>query len=303
MANEVLWSGIKSESERPQILAEILGIQTDQYYITNHPAIMDLGDVAGTNSDTKKIREDDLNGNAVMTSISEDSTWANSAYTPNMLEVAVGEYYDNYELSDTAAMVQDGQLDPARFAASMMRKRALTFTSLLATAVATFTNTQDAGAGSPTLEDFMDARHKLELLLNDPSQIAIAVLKPSVALALQKDATFNQQMNNAKDDPGVQAMSRMFGGAYRGRVFNTDIFVTPKVATASSKYQNGLFVRGAILTARGTPAQQLADQVLLGDVLFEKQRGAGNTTFTRSTTFMGVGVGQQTAGVLWTTAV
>ena len=301
MANEVLWSAIKSDSERPLIEAEILGIQTDQYWLMNHPAIIDLGDVTGTNTDTKKIREDDLNGAGVMTSIAEDASWSNSAYSPNMLSASVGQYFDQYELSDTTQMVQDGQLDPVRFAANFAKKRALTWTNLVATAIATFTNTKDAGAGVPTLEDFMDARHELELLYNDPSLAAMAVLKPAVAQALAKDAMFAQQMNLAKDLPEVQAMARLFGGVYKGRVFNTDIFASPKVATAGGKYSNGLFVRGAILTVKGTQPARLADQVQLGDMLFEQERGAGNTTFVRSTSFMGVAVGQQAAGVLWTT--
>lgn len=299
MANEVLWSAIKSDSEREILLAEILGIQTDQYYILNHPALIDTGDVARSGSDTVKVREDNLNGAAALGSIAENGSWANAAYDVNALSVAVGQRYQQFEVSDLARMVSDGQLDLGRFAVNLMQAEALTWTNLIAAAVTTFTNTGVDLAADPTLEDFLVAVQAHELLYNDPRLLKISVMHPAQFHALQQDAAFLQAANVSAADPEVMAIAKMVGGVYKGRYYNTDIFTSFQVVTDGGKYQGGVFSRGALLTAYGTPvAESQTEGILLGRLLFERQRSTtGPRTQIRGSTFMGVDVAQQDAGV------
>lgn len=299
MANEILWNTIKTDAGRELVVTEMLGIQTDPYYIENHPALLDVADVTGSGSDTANIREDNLNGAAAMTALANESdTYVNSTYDVNKYPVAVADYYTQWTVKDVAKMASmGGELDTSRFAIDMAQRRALTWTSLIATTQASITAVHTMTA-APTCDDLVVAGQKLELAYNDPMTVKLAILEPHQFHAIQLDAGFVQALNVAMQDPEIKALAKMLGGVYKGRYQGIDIFVSFKVGTNAGKYQGAVFCRGAILKSKGRPVAELADQVLLGDMLFDRQRSQTLPEMIyRGKTFMGCAIGQQAAGI------
>lgn len=304
MANEIQWSGISSDTSRTVIISEMLSSLADEYALPNHPALITAPDAAGSGSDTVYIDSDDLESGGVLTSIAEGGTWANTAYASDRYSVSVGQYYKQWNISDLVALVNPGgKFDAARFARGLIKRHNLTMTDLLAAEGATFSTTVDAGSGDATMEDLFDAISSLEGAYVDPALPKIAIIHPTVGKQLRKDSLFAQSANNAMNDPGVKALAASLGGVYIGRFQNTDVFQSFQVATSGGKYQNCIFARGAMLTARGTARAQTADQVALEMVLFERYRSETKPEYLyRGSSFLGANIAQDGAGILWTTA-
>jgi hypothetical protein len=304
MAGEIVWGTIKTDAQRLLIISEILAVLADPLALPNHEAIVVGPDVNGTNSDTVYIDQDDLETPRPMTSVAEGGTWSNTALATDRFSAAVGQKYLQWNVSDLAAAVSAGKLDAARFARALLRNYWMTWTDVIVTAGTTFSNSVDAGAGAPTMEDAFDAGYALEEQYVTPSQLKMGIIHPSVANALQKDATFAQTANGTIGDPAVIALRQSLGDVYLGRWRNTDWFKSWKVATSGGKYQNIIFSRGGIIVAKGTPKVQTADQVLLEMLMLEMQRSLTKPeTFIRGSTFLGADVADDDRGIIWTTAV
>lgn len=302
MANEILWSAIKAGVGREVVVAELLRVLTDNYYIENHPCLLDLQDLSGSGAEIANIRDNNLNGAAEMTSLAEGGTYANSAFAANKYPVTVGQYYSQFNVSDLAKAVSPGgELAASSFARDAAMRRARTITAMLATQVASITTVHTMTA-APTVEDLMTAGQKLELQYATGPKIA--VLKPQQWHSIQQDAAFEQAMNVAVGDPAVQAMAKMLGGVYKGRYLDIDIFVSFAVTTASSKYQGAIFTRGCIIRAKATPVADTPDTVILGDMSFAAQASATKPeTLYRSSIFQGVAIAQQDAGIRFASPV
>jgi hypothetical protein len=303
MANEAVWSSLSSDVGRTVVESYILEALADEYFIANHPAIMDMKDLTGSFSDTAKVREDDVLTGRTFNSVSEGgSMTTNTAIGTELYSVAIGQKYLQWNISDLLNTLANEQFSPERFAQGLAKSLAYTWTGLLATEGATFTGSLDAGAGDPDLEDFWDAVGEVEDLLGSGDDPGIAILHPKAARALAKDGNFAQQSNLSKDDPGVQALAKMFGtNRYLGRIHNFDIFATPQVATDTGKYQNCLFRKGGMLKAMARAIPMTADQLAFGPLMLERLRSSTKPETTiRGTGFMGVNKAQE-RGILWET--
>lgn len=297
MANEIEWSVIKTATGKENVAIELLKAQTDQYYIENHPALIDVADLSGSGADTTNIRDNNLNGAAVMTSIGEAGTYANSAYAANKFPVAIGQYYNQFAIGDMAkAVAPGGELSAAAFAQDAMARRARTITKLLAVQVASIT-TAHTMTSAPTVDDLMICDNKLELQYAQGPRIV--VLKPQQWHSIRLDAAFEQALNNSvMNDPEVMAMAKYLGGVYKGRYGLIDIFVAFEVTTNAAKYQGAMFTRGCILKAKATPVADTPDTVILGDMSFAAQASTtSNETLYRASIMTGVAIGQQAAGI------
>lgn len=303
MSSEIFWSSIATASERQLFAANVLLTLGDAGAIPNHPALGGMADVSGSNSDSIKTREDNLNGATSLATIAESGNWANSTYTPTNYEVAVAQYYKQFTLSDLAKMLNDGQLDLTRFLADYMLAEARTWTGMLATVGATFSTTGVNSASAPTLADFMTATYVLDSLYAGGSRMA--VLHPKQVNQLKQNAAFTQSNNwTAFRDPAAAQIAAASGAVYAGRYDNVDIFQTFQVPTASSRYVGSIFAPGAIARAFGTPApDESVTSATFGRLRFSQERDpTGPRTALRCDTFMGLAK-QQEAGVLFKSVV
>ena len=298
MANEIQWSAIKSAVGREYVARELLGILTDQYYIESHPCLLDVADLSGSGAEIANIRDNNLNGAAAMTDLAEGGTYANSAFSANKYPVTVSQRYSQFNVSDLAkAVAPGGELDAAAFASDAMKRRARTWTRLIAVAQASFTAAHTMSS-APTVDDLMTACQKLELAYAAGEKMAI--LEPHQYHAIQQDASFVQAMNVASRSDSVIKMMELNGFAYKGRFteLNLDIFVSFYVTTASSKYVGAIFTRGGIIKAKATPVADTPDTVVIEDMSFAQQASSTKPeTLYRSSIMAGVAIAQDAAGI------
>lgn len=300
VANEIFWSSIQSASERQLFLSTVLMALGDAGAVPNHPVLGGMTDLTGTNSDSVKTREDNLNGATSLSTISESGNWANTAYSVTNYEVAVAQYYKQFTLSDLARMVNDGQLDMQRFLADYMKAEARTWTGLLATVGATFSNTGSDTGAAPNMDDIVTANYALDALYA-PGGTRMALLHPKQVYQLKSDAAFSQSNNyTGLRDPEAAAIAKATGGVYAGRYDNVDIFQSWQVPTSGGKYIGCIIAPGAIARAYGVPvADGSVQSATFGRLRFSQERDStGPRSALRCDTFMGLAK-QQEAGVLF----
>ena len=277
MADEIVVSGLGDLILTSTLSKEIELLLADRASFRNNMALVDMGDVAGSNSTTRKQRYAGLDGYTEMAAVAEGAAVANTALADNSQTVAVGRQALQYEETDLAEMIlEDGSVDPERLAASMVGSADMRFTSMICGVIDDFSQTAGLSGADFTFAYFQSGIYLLERA-PCPTGILWSILAPIQVTDLQTDVTSLGGV--VQYMAATQEMITAKGQGLIGKLLGVEIFKSQKVATSGSDRKGGIWHRGAVLFAEGTPKGKriAANQVLkTGRIMVEFERNASS---------------------------
>ena len=251
----------------------LLSLQ-DRNVIQNHPALVYLGDLAGTSSTTVKLSQFATLGADLLDAVADGANVATTAMVDASYTCTIGRRSKKYEHSDLAKLTDTmGSLDAATFAADAVLSGGLTLTSLIAGLVGGFSNDFGTTTANLTIQQFEDAATYLELTnVQGPYMAVLHGRQWGDLRDAVRTATGTLQWIPASAD-----MISSRGAGFKGSLWGVDVFVSNHVPTANAGADRagGMFGTGAILHADGSimPGPATIGSSL-GKVLLEWERSA-----------------------------
>ena len=251
MANEVLVSGL-GDLTVSEILAQEIGLLlADRASFRNGAFLVDVGDVRGSGSSTRKAGFAGLDGFDEMAAVAEGNAVSNTALTDGSVTVSVARQALQYQESDLADLVlPDGSVNVDRLAASMVLSAEMRFTSMVCNVIDDFT--QVVGTAGTDFS-FTKLQQGIFYVERAPAPTAdlVALLAPIQVTDLQGDLF--GVVGVAQYMPATAEMVQAKGQGMQGRLLGVDIFKSSKVATSGGDRKGGLWHRGAVIYSEGTP--------------------------------------------------
>lgn len=251
MANEVLVSGL-GDLTVSEILAQEVGLLlADRASFRNGAYLIDVGDVRGSGSSTRKQGFAGLDGYDEMAAVAEGSSVSNTALTDGSQTVAVARQALQYSESDLADLVlPDGSVNVERLAASMVLSAEMRFTSMVCNVIDDFTQIVGTSGTDFTFTKFQQGIFYIERA-PAPSAELVALLAPIQVTDLQGDLF--GVVGVAQYMPATADMVQAKGQGLQGRLLGVDVFKSSKAVTSAGDRKGGMWHRGAVLYSEGTP--------------------------------------------------
>lgn len=275
---------------------QVLQLLADRNALPNHPALMmvDLPD----GSSTVKVPHIGLDGYHLLASTGDGSAVTPTQIADGSTTITVARYSKAYTPTDLARLT-GGLLTDMAFARDAVVSASQTLVDIICGLVDDFSNTVGTSGNDATIADFMDAKSQLQL--SNVQGPYLCILHPRQWADIEKEIATDNTNGSIIYDPANPAMLALLGNGYKGKLFGVDVFTSTRVPTANSGADRagGMFGRGAIMWSHKAPViDNPNEQVLLGPVLFERQRTAlnGLTNFV-SHYYVGASEGIDAAGV------
>lgn len=301
MSDEILYSGLGDQRLAAVRSTEVMLLMADRNFLGNHPALYDAGDIGGRMSTVIKIPQVGLNGyDAHTASSGEDGNSANVALSDTSTTVTVARQTLAREISGLAQITDPGLLTSPTFAADAVGGMGARMTNMIAALMSGFSTSVGSTGVNFSLANFLAAK----------AALAAANALDSVPLCLLHSIQMHDLISELATTTGgavqfasaTQGIVASRGVGFEGNYLGVDFFSSNRVATANAgaDYAGGMFTRGAIVTAFGTPIADDPTQqaVIAGRLLFERSRAARTdlTAFV-SHFYFGCAEGQDLRGV------
>lgn len=299
MANEIYYSGLGDLTLSAVLHQELQLLLADRSSIWGHPALVYLGDLAGSSSTAIKSPQAGLDGYDEMAAVAENASTSNTALTDGSATATIARQGLQYQMSDLAALTSSVGLDPIRLAQSMVGSAAMRFTSMVTALSSGFSQSVGSTGVDMSVDDWFDADITLSLVSNAAQRLAI--LHPrqvaDFRTSLRAEAGSVQFMSATAD------MLQAKGPGYIGSFLGVDILQSSKVPSVNGGADRGgmMFCRGAIVWADGSVRQvQGAGGLVMPagtKIMVEFERdAAGALTKVVGNYFVGVAEGQDLMG-------
>lgn len=280
MANEVLVSGL-GDLTVSEILAQEIGLLlADRASFRNGAYLVDVGDVRGTGSTVRKQGFAGLDGYDEMAAVAEGSSVSNTALTDGSQTVTVARQALQYSESDLADLIlPDGSVNVERLAASMVASAEMRFTSMVANVIDDFTQSVGTTGTDMTFTKYQQAIFYIERA-PAPSADLVSIMAPIQITDLQGDLF--GVVGVAQYLPATAEMVQAKGQGLQGRLLGCDVFKSSKVVTSGGDRKGGMWHRGAVLYAEGTPKAIKSPTFMIAAgtkllIEFERDASAGLT--------------------------
>jgi hypothetical protein len=236
----------------PEILnREIELLLADRASLRNLPYLVNVGDITGSNTNTIKVGYAGLDGYNEMSAVAEGSDAPEPGLTDGSQTVVVARQaitYSEYDL--TNLILANGNVDVERLAASIVGDAEARFTSMVCGVIDDFTQTSGTTGTDFTFAKFQSAIYTLERA-PAPTAELVAVLAPIQLTDLQSDVTGLTGVMQWQ--PASAEMIAAKGQGFQGRLLGVDVYKSSKVVTSGGDRKGGMWHRGAVLMAEGTP--------------------------------------------------
>lgn len=246
MADEVLFSSLGDLRVAEIIEPMVLLTLADRESFFQHPAIVNLGDAAGSGSTAAKTGLVGMDGSDIFSAVgSETSATANTALTDASALCTIARQGLQYQMSDLARLVDStGMISLSRFAQSLAGSANMTITNAIANLVDNFATTVGTTTVDMTADDWFDSIYALEL--NSVPGPWLAVLHGRQYADFQNSLRSEQGPMQFYAPTAEQMVLR--GPGFKGNYCGVDIFVSSKVPTANggADRAGGMFGRGAL---------------------------------------------------------
>jgi hypothetical protein len=301
MAGEILYSGLGDLRLAESLSTQFLLLLADRNWLGNHPALFDAGDVSGTGSTVVKIPQIGLDGyDAAAASSGESGNSANVALTDASITVTVARQTFARETSGLAQITDPGFLTSPTWANDAFGAMNARMTNMITALMSGFATSVGSTGVNFSLANLLAAKAALaanNALDSQPLAILASVQMQDLMAEIATTSGGAAQFAQASQDL-IAARGIGFQGSYLGM----DFFSSNRVPTANAgaDYAGGVFTRGAIVTAFGTPfVEDPSQQVAIGGrILFERDRTARtDLTAYVSHFYFGVAEGQDLRGV------
>lgn len=278
----------------------------DRNSLPEHPALMYLGAMDGSGSDTKKVPHVALGGVEQPDPIAEGADAAVGSITDSSSTVAIARYTKGYETSDAVRMLQNVDrvgfqpLSVDALLAYMMR-----LTNLIANVIDDFTTQAGPGTGNDLTVASVLAANGALAVNNVPANGGyMGVMHGQQWSDLITNGGTGLSGGTQERNPELARISVLHGESFKGMWLGVDWYVSNQVATANAGADRAgaIFGRGGVLWADGRHGGvdlDLMNQFLIGEgrVLFERVRnGRGAETAYLSHGYLGASLGTQ-AGI------
>lgn len=231
--------------------AEVRVLLTDTHAMRTVPgAILDLGSVNGSGSDTKRVRYAGLDGYDAMTAAGESDV-SNTSLTDASADVAVARIALRYDLLDLAAFTGTGpgDINVDRLSASMAGAAEQGFNILLANVLDDWSTDAVDSATAMTADDGYDGTYQLEL--NSVPGPWFAALHPRQTTHLR--SSLRSEVGPAQFMDATQEMLNTKGQGLMGTWLGVEWYKMTDILSASSKRQGAIWGQGALGYAHGNP--------------------------------------------------
>jgi len=301
MAGEILYSGLGDLRLAETLSTQFMLLLADRNWLGNHPALWDAGDISGTGSTVVKIPQIGLDGyDAAAASSGETGNSANVALTDASITVTVARQTLARETSGLAQITDPGFLTSPTWVNDAFGAMNARMTNMVTALMSGFASSVGSTGVNLSVANFLAAKATLaanNALDSTPLAILASVQMADLMAELATTSGGAVQFLQATADL-VQAR----GIGFQGQFLGVDLFSSNRVQTANSgaDYAGGMFTRGAIVTAFGTPhVEDATQQVAIGGrILFERDRTARtDLTAYVSHFYYGVAEGQDLRGV------
>ena len=300
MAGEILYSGLGDLRLAETLSTQFMLLLADRNWLGNHPALFDAGDVSGTGSTVVKIPQIGLDGYDAAASAAESGNSANVALTDTSTTVTVARQTLARETSGLAQITDPGFLTSPTWANDAFGAMNARMTNMITALMSGFSSSIGSTGVNLSVANFLAAKATLAVnnaLDSTPLAILSSVQMADLMAELATTSGGAVQFLQATADL-VQAR----GIGFQGQFLGVDLFSSNRVPTANAgaDFAGGMFTRGAVVTAFGTPfvedpTQQVA---IAGRILFERDRTARtDLTAYVSHFYYGVAEGQDLRGV------
>jgi hypothetical protein len=300
MAGEILYSGLGDQRLAETLSTQFMLLLADRNWLGNHPALFDAGDVSGTGSTVVKIPQIGLDGYDAAASAAESGNSANVALTDTSTTVTVARQTLARETSGMAQITDPGFLTSPTWANDAFGAMNARMTNMITALMSGFSSSVGSTGVNLSVANFLAAKATLAVnnaLDSTPLAILSSVQMADLMAELATTSGGAVQFLQATADL-IQAR----GIGFQGQFLGVDLFSSNRVPTANAgaDFAGGMFTRGAIVTAFGTPfvedpTQQVA---IAGRILFERDRTARtDLTAYVSHFYYGVAEGQDLRGV------
>lgn len=251
---------------------EVRVLLTDMHEMRSVPgAVVYLGSVNGTGSDTKRVRFAGLDGYDAMSSAGESDV-SNTSLTDASADVAVVRLalrYDETDLATFTGMGSPNDIDPERLAKSMAGAAEQGFNVLLANVVDDWTTDAVDVTTAMTADDAYDGTYQLEL--NSVTGPYFAALHPRQHTHLR--SSIRSEVGPGQYTEATQEQLNTKGQGYQGRWLAVDWYNMSDITSASSKRHGGIWGSGALGYADGNPNITMGGTTIL-------RQGANKSVFT-----------------------
>lgn len=229
---------------------EVRALLTDVHAMRTTGAIVDVGSVNGTGSDTKRVRYAGLDGYDAMTAAGESDV-SNTSLTDASADVAVARIALRYDVHDlvTFTGMGGGDINVDRMAASMAGAFEQGFNILLANVLDDWTTDAVDSAAAMTADDFYDGTYQLEL--NSVPGPWYSALHPRQTTHLR--SSIRSEPGPAQFTEATQAMLDTKGQGVMGTWLGVEIHKMSDVLSSASKRHGAIWGQGALGYAHGNP--------------------------------------------------
>jgi hypothetical protein len=279
-----LFSDVLTDQRLAEVMTQdYLLLAADRNALPNHPALVYLGDFAGSgagasSSSVKKVPILGLQGFDLPTQIAEGASIIPGQITDHQFSISVARFGKGYQPSDEVRWSDSlGVYNVATLAADALKSHNLNLTNALAALVGGFGTSQSTTGVDLTVAVFLAAIGDLERVSSGTyaEGDVMAVLHTQQVTDLRSNfaTTTSGALQWAQVAQDIQVIK---GAGYRGRIFGVDVFASAYVpsANAGADRAGGLFARGGIAWADATPSAPVMDSAVIGKVLYEKDRDA-----------------------------
>ena len=276
-------------------------ILTDMASIRNTGAILNLGSVSGTGSDTSRIRFAGLDGTDSFATTADGAAVAETALTDASADIAVVRGAIMREITDLATLTGFADdINPARLAQSMAGEYERYFNGLAAAAVANFGTDVGNTAVAMSVDDYYDAIFALEVA-NVPGGY-FCLLAPVQLANLQE--SLRAEGGAVQWMPATAEMLSIRGQGYAGTFLGVDVFRSSDVTTTLGARDGGMWGPGALAYKTGTMRPPIGAVVTSPNseivVEFNRNAAAGITEIVGHA-YVGVGLIEDDRGIGITT--
>lgn len=280
MANEILYAGLADQRTAEIIDGDFLMLIADRAALPQHPALINVGDMFGMGSTSKRVPHLGLMAYDLPGAIGEGAAIANTAFTDASTLIAVAGYSKGYERGDVAKFTDSlGILNGETFARDATASAAMRLTNLVANVTDDFTNVVGSSGVDLSLANFVSGINLLEI--NSQATFAegevMGLLHP-VQLGDLRSAVTTASGGAVQWYPPSQAQLAIRGAGDRGRFMGVDLFSSAQVPTANAGADRAgaLFTRGAVIWCDMSVDGENDPNTLVigGKILFERARTA-----------------------------
>lgn len=270
----------------------------DQMSLRTTGSILNLGSINGTGAADSTIRYAGLDGFDSFAAVGEIAAVAETAFTTNSAQIAVGRCALRRDLSDLAQITGLSQdVDPMRLAQSMVGGYEQYFNTLAAGAINTLTTVVGTAGVDMSVDDFYDAVFALEIASN-PTPF-VCLLSPDQLANFQE--SLRAEAGAAQWMPATADMLQAKGQGYQGAFLGVDIYRSDKVVIdGGGDAHGGMWSLGCMGYKTGSAAAPMGGTVVSpsGEITVEFDRVAAEaTTQIIGTGYVGLSVLEDARGV------